>query len=80
MLRHGWNTVMISILIASEGLACPPFIFVSQEPAQCSGQVAARVISRTCLCFLMIIPFLFLMLKMLYFFIWCLFVSTEARK
>lgn len=48
-----WNTVMISIL-ASEKQACASFIFVSMEPAQywCLGQVAARMIYRTFLCFL----------------------------
>lgn len=60
---------MISILIASEGQACPSFIFVSQKPAQCwcLRQVATRIISRACLYFLLIIPFPFLTLKMLCF-------------
>lgn len=31
----GWNSFMISI--ASEKQGCTPFIFVSQEPAQCGA-------------------------------------------
>lgn len=61
---YRWNITMISTLTAIEQLHI--IQVVSPDPISSQGlrQVAARIISRTFLCFLIIILFPFLMLEM----------------